>query len=296
MNEALFYFGDTLKALDDGGKVGGYLVRFDTVDLTGERFTAKTYLGARDGDGVDTLFHHGQPLPIKLTGLPAAIKEEIERFQRHIFAPVKTKRDAIGIFAEAVLKLSDAFEEAVFGLVKAGKLGWSSGALGHQVIKSADGEILRWIIGEASLTPTPAEPLNRAVTLKAIEALKFVPLDDAPGTDGADDDFDEQPMSEAEKLVSGFKSLDVETHSRLVVSACRDFEARFRSRYEVRLKAGRVLSEANHQWMTSALEQWKAVTADLQSLLDESALAGNDTEKRARDTEHFMRKYRYDRQ
>lgn len=298
MSEALFYFGDTLKALDDKGRVGGYAVRFtDSThrDSYGEYFTKDTYLGAHQGDGVDVLFHHG--LPLQTTRRMTEEEEKsLESFRNHIFSsPTKAKKDDVGLFVEVVLDMSDAYEKAVFGLVKADKLGWSSASAGHTVRTTSDGQITRWPIIEISLTPTPAEKMNRAVSLKAIESLKFVPLDDAIATDDADDDFDEHPMSEAEKLVSGFKSLDVKTHSQLVVSACRDFGARFRSRCEVRLKVGRVLSEANRQWMTSALEQWKAVTADLQSLLDESALAGNDTEKRARDTEHFMRKYRYDR-
>lgn len=178
--DALIYFGGQIKALDDSGRVGGMLVRFSDDgkqrDLSGEYFTSQTYLGARDGDGVDVLFHHGQPLPVKLNGLSAATKEEIESFRRHIFAPVRTARTALGIWAETVLRLADEYERQVFGLAKADKLGWSSGALAHQVMKSSDGQIIRWIIGEASITPTPCEPLNRATPVKSLESMKFVPL------------------------------------------------------------------------------------------------------------------------
>jgi hypothetical protein len=178
----LIYFGDAVKALDDKGKVGGYLVRFSDSDsprrdLSGEYFTSKSYLGARDGDGVDVLFHHGQPLPVDTSKLTKTARKEIEGFQNYIFAPVKTKRDAIGVWAETVLDLANAYEEAVFGFVKQGKLGWSSGALGHQVMKSAGGEITRWIIGEASLTPTPAEPLNRALELDSLKSIKLTSID-----------------------------------------------------------------------------------------------------------------------
>jgi hypothetical protein len=55
-------------------------------------------------------------------------------------------------------------------LAKSGKLGYSSGATGHMVErkKMSDGryEITRWPIGEASLTPTPAEPMNMVKSLK----------------------------------------------------------------------------------------------------------------------------------
>jgi hypothetical protein len=169
------YFGDALKAIDDNGRIGGYLVRFGTKDLSGEYFTSRTYLGARDGDGVDTLFHHGQPLPVK-SGVSAALQKELAALRNYVFAPVKTRRDAIGIWAETVLNMADEYEKAVFGLVKANKLGWSSGAIGHLVTKSSDGQIVRWLIGEASITPCPCEPLNRAVAIDAIGTVKFIPL------------------------------------------------------------------------------------------------------------------------
>ena len=200
--DSLIYFGDTLKALDDNGKVGGYLVRFTDAsnkDLSGEYFTSKTYLGAHDGNGVDTMFHHGQPLPVKakLTKTAAA---ELEGWRDHVFAPVKTKRDAIGIFAETVLNMADEYEKAVFGLVKANKLGWSSGAVGHLVKKADDGRITRWPIGEASITPTPCEPLNRAVTVKSLDAIKFVSVIEGDEEETEPGTVPEKPTGLAAKL------------------------------------------------------------------------------------------------
>lgn len=184
----MIYFGGAIKALDDNGKVGGYLVRFSEdgkrKDLSGEYFTSKTFLGSRDGDGVDTIFHHGQPLPVKAS-LSATAQREIDTLRDHVFAPVKTKRDAIGIFAETVLDMSDEYEKAVYALAKSGKLGWSSGAVGHLVKKTSDGQIVRWPIGEASMTPCPCEPQNRAFPVKSLDSLKFVPInedDDEPQT------------------------------------------------------------------------------------------------------------------
>lgn len=290
MDTALFYFGDALKALDDKGRVGGYAVRFtdkDHRDSYGDYFTKDTYLGAHEGDGVDVLFHHGMPL-YTTRRMSEEQKKAFEAFRNHIFSsPTKAKKDDIGLFVEVVLDMRDDYEKAVYGLAKAGKLGWSSGSTWHMVKRTDDGEITRWPIIEVSLTPQPAEKTNKVVTLKSLESLKFAPLDD----DADDDDFAEQPMTEEEKLVSSFKTLGLNTHSRLVVSACRDLTSRIRSRYEVRQKAGRDLSEENRQWMTSAVEQLKAVSADMQSLLDESALAANDTEKRVRDTEYFKQRH-----
>ena len=294
MNEALFYFGDTLKALDDKGRVGGYAVRFtdgDHRDSYGDYFTKDTYLGAHQGDGVDVLFHHGLPLYTSRR-MTEEQKKAFEAFRNHIFSsPTKAKKDEVGLFVDVVLDMADAFEKAVYDLVKAGKLGWSSGSTYHMVKRTDDGEITRWPIVEISLTPQPAEKLNKAVTLKAIESLKFLPLDEE-----ADDDLEEQPMSEAEKLVPGYKSLDITTHSRLAASASTDLGSRFRRRYEVRLKEGRGTSETDRQCMASVLEQWKAATADLQALANDLAGTTSDVEKRATETEHFMAKYRYKRQ
>lgn len=176
------YFGDAVKALDDNGKVGGYLVRFSDgkqKDMSGEYFTSKSFLGSHDGDGVDTFFHHGQPLPVK-TRLSADHAQAMANFRDHVFPAVKTKRDAIGIWAETVLDMADEYEQVVFRMAKSGKLGWSSGAVSHLVKVAPDGQILRWPIGEASLTPTPCEPLNRAVALKSLDSIAFADLDDEP--------------------------------------------------------------------------------------------------------------------
>jgi HK97 family phage major capsid protein len=158
--ETLVAFGNPVKALGEG-KVGGYLVRFSTeadTDLTGEWFTAKTYFGARDGDGADTLFHHGMP-----------VKSGLEGLADRLLKPLKTRKDEVGVWAETVLDMADEYERTIYQLVEAGKLGWSSGAPGHMVRKLETGEITRWPIAEGSLTPTPAEPRNRVLSLKALD-------------------------------------------------------------------------------------------------------------------------------
>lgn len=183
--DILIYLGDTVKVLDDKGRVGGYLVRFSDgkkKDLMGEWFTSKTYLGPKDGDGAEALFEHGFPvMPKDTKGLNADILKTLEKYADRTFQPLKTKRDAIGIFAETVLDIEDDYEKFILSRVKAGKIGWSSGAAGHRVVKNADGEITRWPIAEGSLTPRPAEPLNKAMTLK--HYLKSLAEEDQPETE-----------------------------------------------------------------------------------------------------------------
>jgi hypothetical protein len=182
MKDNLIYFGEAVKALDDSGRVGGYLVKFTDAsqkDLDGEYFTAETYYGPKEGDGEECLFDHGFAVPADRfikdvkQGEMAALSELADR----TFAPLKTKRDAVGIFAETVLNLEDEYEKFIFSRVKKGRIGWSSGSPGHRVKKEADGRIARWPICEGSLTPRPAQPLSRAIAMKSFAAVKFVAID-----------------------------------------------------------------------------------------------------------------------
>ena len=166
--ETVVAFGDAVKALGEG-KIGGYLVRFSDAanpadrDLEGEYFTKATYFGPRHGDGADTLFHHGMP-----------VAEGLEALADRLLPPIKTTVDEIGIWAETVLNMADEYEKLIYELAAQGKLGWSSGAPGHMV-RRVGPQITRWPIAEGSLTPTPAEPRNRVVSLKTLEraALPF---------------------------------------------------------------------------------------------------------------------------
>jgi hypothetical protein len=166
--EALVMYGSAVKAtgiVDGKGTLEGYGVVFDTSgnpesrDLSGQYFSGKTYLGPQNGDGACGTFHH--MLPIK--GMPEAVAD-------HLFAPIKAKRDDVGLFVQIVCDMSDDYEAAVYKMGKAGKLGFSSGTAAHMIKVADDGEILRWPIVEMALTPTPCEPRARATAMKALEA------------------------------------------------------------------------------------------------------------------------------
>lgn len=155
MDDALIFFGDAVKALGDG-KVGGHLIRFggpaDT-DIDGEFFTADTDFGAANEVGV--YYHHG--LDNKIGA---------RRIGR-----TSLTRDDVGVWVEAQLDLRDQYEQEIYKMAEAGKLGWSSGAVSHLVRREPAGKTTRiavWPIGEASLTPTPAEFRNAALPIKAL--------------------------------------------------------------------------------------------------------------------------------
>jgi HK97 family phage major capsid protein len=150
------FVGGEIKALDDNGRVGGYLVRFSTEadpDLTGDYFTKETDFG--EFGRLPLLYHHGMDAKIG--------KRRIGTATNHM--------DDAGIWAEAQLELRDEYEKYIFELAKAGKLGYSSGAAAHTVDRAEGNKaahIKQWYMAEASLTPTPAEYRNTVMPIKSL--------------------------------------------------------------------------------------------------------------------------------
>jgi len=150
-------YGGEVKALE-GGKVGGYLVTFsdeNSTDLSGDFFTRSTDFGPHMTS--PTLYNHG--LDVKIGA--------------KILGQAQMKIDDLGVWIEAQLEMRDKYEKAIYQLAKKGKLGWSSGTASHLVQREQKGSanhITSWPLGlDASLTPTPAEPRNQAMSLKSIE-------------------------------------------------------------------------------------------------------------------------------
>ena len=160
LDNMLISDGGEVKALDDSGKVGGYAVYFSTEndpDLVNDFFppTCDFFLEGRTG--FPLLFDHG--LDDTLRGRK--------------LAQAKFKIDDVGLWVEAVLKRRDAWEQAVWDLVKKNKLGFSSGSANHLVSRIPRGksfEISVWPVVEISLTPTQAEPRAQAIALKSYAA------------------------------------------------------------------------------------------------------------------------------
>jgi len=177
--KALVFAGTEVKALGDG-RVGGYLVRFtsaDSPDLTGDYFTAATDFGEHDTAPV--FYQHGLDDVLKNRQLGKG----------------KLRKDDVGMWVEAQLALRDEYEKAIYSMAENNKLGWSSGTATHLVQRELTGKAYRiksWPLGlDASLTPTPAEPRNSAMTLKAyVDSLHPAPPpngDPAPAPNGAQD-------------------------------------------------------------------------------------------------------------
>ncbi len=156
MTEELIIYGDEIKALGNG-RIGGVLVRMSTdndPDLTNDFFSAKSDI--RFPETVDVYYNHGFD----------------ETLKKRVIGKAKLSRlDNADVWAETQLNMRDEYEKRIYEMAEAGKLGYSSGAMAHLVEREQVGKsfhIKTWVIGEASLTPTPAEYRNTVRTIKSI--------------------------------------------------------------------------------------------------------------------------------
>jgi hypothetical protein len=153
--------GGEVKALGDG-RVGGYLVRFgdpSTADCQGDYFCppGETYYGKAMKAGADVMYHHGVGrIDALATELGNAIIGD---------ADISVKAD--GLWVEATIN-----DTRVYAKAEKGELGWSSGSVTRMVkrepMKAGAMKVTAWPIIEATLTPRPVDPRNRAVAIKAL--------------------------------------------------------------------------------------------------------------------------------
>ena len=153
----LVYQGGALKSLSDTGKVGGFLVLFDSVDLQSEYFTAATDYWLEGKSLLPLIWRHGLDQPLgrkKLT---------------HVYHDMRPE----GLWVEGRLPLgsSEAIDQ-IWAAIQKDEIGLSSGSASHLVAKEFNPvknatEIRSWPVTEASLTGKPVQPLSRAMPLKA---------------------------------------------------------------------------------------------------------------------------------
>lgn len=163
-DDTLIYYGGDVKALGSG-RVGGVLVRFgspDDADVQGDYFHEGTDLGRAVKAGCDVVYHHG----LGRRGDAYSVK-----LGNRVVGDGSLRRGAEGWEIEAQLDLSDRDVEALYEDVEAGRMGWSSGSTDRLVARTAvkgKTRIDRWPIVEASLSPRPVDPRNKAYALKSL--------------------------------------------------------------------------------------------------------------------------------
>jgi hypothetical protein len=130
----------SIKSIDDNIYSGIGIV-YGGQDLVGDTFLKTTDLGAeRDFKGMPLYFDHAQ-----------------DNVKDPIGTVIKSESDDTGVWFQFQLDKRNKYSERVKDLLHSGALGLSTGALNHLVVRE-NGQIKRWIIGELSLTTTPAEP------------------------------------------------------------------------------------------------------------------------------------------
>ena len=146
---------DFVKAWGGGVKtvapftIKGRGIVYGGADLTGDTFTKGTDLG-------DT-----RPF----VGLPVYYDHALGSMRGQIGQVKSWQPTDDGIDVEIEIDRRNKYAAEVMKLVKSGALGLSTGALSHLVVRDG-GELKRWIVGEISLTPTPAEPRTTSDAVK----------------------------------------------------------------------------------------------------------------------------------
>lgn len=160
----------SIKALGDG-KLGGYLVRWGSIDerdLYDEWFTEKTDFWLDKWSRRPLIYQHGLDHTGTLKGIDAVVGV-VDEYEL----------DEIGLWIVAQLDLRHRYKEAIMHLVDEHALNLSSGALPRFVERTADGFIKTWPIVEVTLSPVPAEfRLADVVQVKAAYEAIGVDFDD----------------------------------------------------------------------------------------------------------------------
>jgi HK97 family phage major capsid protein len=138
---------------DDSYTVAGWGVVFGGRDLEGDTFNEDT------------------DFMLEVVPEPIVLYDHAMELKKVIGKVVKIDKQKIGLWMEAQISRSAKYAEEILTLVKAGKLGYSTGSVGH-LVERLEGNIKRWGIYELSLTPTPAEPRTLGVEyLKTLESV-----------------------------------------------------------------------------------------------------------------------------
>lgn len=156
----------------DSYRVKGAGVVFGGKDLIGDTFDRTTDYGeARSFVGMPVYYDHAM----------GGVKSQIGEVKAYEFA------DDSLIF-EVEIDRRKKYAETVMQLANQQALGMSTGAVAH-LVHSEKGVMKRWVIGEVSLTPIPAEPRTNADPLKhlLLQATPQASGEDASETATADD-------------------------------------------------------------------------------------------------------------
>ena len=149
MERSMVSLGGSVKMVGDY-TIKGTAIVYGGRDLVGDYFTRDTDLG--------------ETRPF--VGMPVYYDHALGSEPNQIGTVKQWETTDGGIDVEIELSKRYRYIEQVMELVKKGALGLSTGAVGNTVVREK-GQLKRWIVGELSLTTTPAEPRTVASTKTA---------------------------------------------------------------------------------------------------------------------------------
>lgn len=238
--------------------VEGLAIPFGSYDTDGEMFTKSTDLCLDWFPQRPLLYHHGLD-PAHKTAKVGVVPPDFE------------ERES-GIWMQGQLDRSARYRKAIDSLIEQGKLGYSSGAYAHLATKNRQGEITRWPFVELSLEPTPSHPATLGVHyIKSADFLDFFDEEVPSPLKVALAALDAWADSRDPEALTGPSAL--EAKAGRVSDAVAEFREHARESFDMRAKAGRVLSAANRDRINTALASREAVLAaytDLEALLAET--------------------------
>lgn len=123
----------------------GRAIVFGGADVVGDTFTANTDIGSTRS----------------FVGMPVYWNHTMSGTKSQIGIVTDWEKNEEGIDLVIEIDKRSKYLKQIMELAKRGMLGLSTGAVGNTVERKG-GEILRWIVGEVSLTTTPAEPRTYA--------------------------------------------------------------------------------------------------------------------------------------
>jgi len=126
-------------------RLAGRAIVFGGVDIVGDTFTPETDIGSTRS----------------FVGMPVYWNHAMSGTKSQIGIVTDWEKNEEGIDLVIEIDKRNKYLKQIMELAKRGMLGLSTGAVGNTVVRKG-GELLRWIVGEVSLTTTPAEPRTYA--------------------------------------------------------------------------------------------------------------------------------------
>ncbi len=266
--DTLISYGSEIKNLEetsDCWRFGGWLVVFGSHDASRfkDKFTAQTDFDIEDGERRGLYYNHGLDGTIKRTKL-GDCRVYVKAAGVWIEGQIRKRSDYLKSHAEKIAANIESF-------------GLSSGAPAHLVERKAvpgGHEILLWPLAEASITPTPAEPLTGCFSLKAlVEAGDWGLEAGVPGRC-------QSPASSLQSHSSGLRDgLAFDDHCARVLAAVGELQERVDGLAQMRcVKSKRRWSAGKFETLSGLADGLGLAAQRIGSLAEEHAPGGGEEE------------------